>query len=184
MDGDADYVVDADDSCRETSAGAPVDRRDCALDSDGDGVPDYRDDCPDSARGARVDDRGCYVELEKEVTIDMNIEFDSDSAEIKSAHASEVNRTIEFLVQYPTADAVIEGHTDNSGSVSYNQALSERRAKAVYEYMINSAGISADRLSSEGFGEDRPKANNDTAEGKQQNRRVSAVVKGTHTVRQ
>jgi OOP family OmpA-OmpF porin len=153
LDGDGDGVVDGDDSRPETPAGAPVDRRGCALDSDGDGVPDYRDDCPDSAR---VDERGCYIELEEEVTIDMNIEFDSDIAEIKASHASEINRPVEFLVQYPAADAVIEGHTDSSGSSSYNQTLSEKLAKAVYEYMINSAGISADRLSSIGFGEDRP----------------------------
>lgn len=184
LDGDKDGVVDAEDRCPQTPTGVKVDRRGCALDTDGDGVPDYRDDCPGSSKGARVDERGCYIELEEEVTIDMNIEFDVNSSEIKPEHTSELNRTVQFLIQYPTANAVIEGHTDSSGSAAYNQGLSERRAKAVYEYMINTAGIDAKRLSWAGFGEGRPIASNDTREGKQKNRRVSAVVKGTHKVRQ
>ena len=184
LDGDGDGVVDGDDRCPNTPAGAAVDAQGCALDSDGDGVPDYRDDCPDTSKGARVDERGCYIELEEEVTIDMNIEFDVDSSEIKPEHAGELNKTVQFLIEYPTADAVIEGHTDSDGSASYNQKLSERRARAVYDYLIEEAGIDADRLTWAGFGEGRPKASNDTAAGKQANRRVSAVVKGTHTVRQ
>ena len=184
LDGDGDGVVDGDDRCPNTPAGAKVDSRGCALDSDGDGVPDYRDECPDTSAGARVDEKGCYIELEEEVTIDMNIEFDTNSAEIKASHSGELNRVVKFLTEYATANAVIEGHTDSSGSASYNQKLSERRAKAVYEYMINSAGIAEKRLSWAGFGEGRPIASNDTKEGMQKNRRVSAVVKGTHTVRQ
>ena len=184
LDGDGDGVVDGDDQCPETPAGVAVDERGCALDSDGDGVPDYRDDCPDTSAGAKVDERGCYIELEEEVTIDMNIEFDVDSAEIKPTHSSELNRVVRFLTEYATAEAVIEGHTDSSGSASYNQNLSERRAKAVYEYMINSAGIAGSRLSWAGFGESRPIADNETTAGKQKNRRVSAVVRGTQTVRQ
>lgn len=186
LDGDGDGVVDAEDRCPETPAAAigQVNERGCALDSDGDGVPDYLDQCPDSAAGARVDEKGCYIELEEEVTIDMNIEFDVNSAEIKPEHSSELNRTVQFLIEYPTANAVIEGHTDSDGSAAYNQGLSERRAEAVYNYMIQNAGISADRLSWAGFGEGRPIAPNDTRENKQKNRRVSAVVKGTHTVRQ
>lgn len=183
LDGDGDGVYDADDACPETPAGAAVDKQGCALDSDRDGVPDYRDDCPDSAAGALVDGRGCYVELEETVTIDMNIEFDVDKAEVLPRHRAEIDRAVDFLRKYPTAKAVIEGHTDSSGSESYNQTLSERRAEAVYEYLVGTAGISADRLSWIGYGEDRPVADNGSAEGKQRNRRVSAVVTGTQTVR-
>lgn len=184
LDGDGDGVVDGDDRCPNTPAGAKVDSRGCALDGDGDGVPDYRDDCPDTSKGAKVDERGCYIELEEEVTIDMNLEFDVDKAEIKPEHHQELFRVVKFLTEYATAEAVIEGHTDSTGSAAYNQKLSERRAKAVYDYLIQSARISADRLSWAGFGEGQPKASNDTREGRQQNRRVSAVVRGTQTVRQ
>ena len=184
LDSDGDGVVDGDDQCPDPPAGVSVDATGCPPDADGDGVPDYLDECPDTEAGARVNDTGCYIELEEEVTIDMNIEFETDKAEIRPDHISEINRAVNFLRQYPTTNAVIEGHTDSDGSASYNQGLSERRAKAVYEYLISEAGIRADRLSWAGFGESQPIASNDTADGKQRNRRVTAVVTGTHMVRQ
>lgn len=184
LDSDGDGVVDADDRCPDTPAGVAVDERGCPLDSDGDGVPDYLDECPDSEAGARVDEKGCYVELEETVTIDLNLEFDTNSATLRDDHYAEIQRVVEFLREYPTAGAVIEGHTDSDGSEGYNQALSERRAESVRVYLVEQAGVSADRLSSVGFGETRPKAGNDSPAGKQANRRVSAVVSGTQTVRQ
>ena len=113
----------------------------------------------------------------------MNIEFDTNKAEILPKHHAEINRVVTFLRQYPTANAVIEGHTDSSGSRAYNQGLSERRAKAVYDYLISNARVDEGRLTHAGYGEDKPIADNGTAEGMQKNRRVSAVVAGTHTVR-
>ena len=183
-DADGDGVRDSADRCPETPAGVEVDSRGCALDSDGDGVPDYRDDCPDSDRGARVDDRGCYIELEETVTIDLNLEFDTNSSDLRPDHAAEIQRVIDFLREYPTANAVIEGHTDSDGAESYNQSLSERRARSVYDYLVDEGNVAANRLSHAGFGESRPIADNGTREGKQRNRRVSAVISGTHTVRQ
>ena len=184
LDGDNDGVVDAIDQCPETPAGVAVDSKGCALDTDGDGVPDYRDDCPGSEAGAKVDAKGCYVELEEEVTIDINIEFESNKADILAEHNPELNRVVEFLRQYPTANASIEGHTDSDGAEAYNQSLSERRALAVYSYLVNEAGVDADRLTSAGFGESQPLVPNDSAENKRHNRRVHAVVAGTQTVRQ
>ncbi len=184
LDSDGDGVVDGDDQCPDTPAGVAVDASGCPPDSDGDGVPDYLDECPDSEAGAKVDDKGCYIELEEEVTIDMNIEFETDKADIRPDHISELSRAVNFLRQYPTTNAVIEGHTDSDGSASYNQSLSERRAKAVYDYMIQEAGIRAGRLDWAGYGETQPIASNDTDDGKQRNRRVTAVVSGTHKVRQ
>ncbi|MBV1905874.1 MAG: OmpA family protein [Pseudomonadales bacterium] len=182
-DGDKDGVPDGADACSDTPVGVAVDKRGCALDSDGDGVPDYRDDCPGSEAGAKVDDKGCYIELESTVTIDLHLEFDTNSAEIRSADEPEIQRVVVFLRQYPTANAVIEGHTDSSGSGAYNQALSERRAESVRIY-LQQTGIAGHRLSAVGYGEDKPIASNDTLVGKQKNRRVSAVISGTHTVRQ
>jgi OmpA-OmpF porin, OOP family len=184
LDADNDGVVDGADQCPDTPAGVSVDGNGCPLDTDGDGVPDFRDDCPDSEAGAKVNDRGCYIELEEEVTIDMSIEFETNKAELRPDHTSELARAVRFLRQYPNTKAVIEGHTDTDGAASYNQNLSEQRAKAVYDYLVNEAGVDADRLTWAGFGETRPIASNDTAAGKQTNRRVSAVVSGTHKVRQ
>ena len=184
LDGDGDGVVDGEDDCPNTPAGVEVNSRGCALDSDGDGVPDYRDECPDTERGARVDEKGCYVELEEEVTIDMNIEFGVDQAQIRPDHYEELNRAVKFLREYPKTNAVIEGHTDSDGAESYNQGLSERRARAVYNWLITEAKIASDRLTWAGYGETQPIDTNETAAGKQRNRRVTAVVSGTHTVRQ
>ena len=184
IDSDGDGVADSKDQCPDTPRGASVNANGCALDSDGDGVPDYKDECPDSAAGAKVDERGCYIELEETVTIDLNLEFDTNSADLRADHSAEIQRAVDFLRQYPTANAVIEGHTDSSGAADYNQALSERRAASVRSYLVESAGVGAERLTSVGYGEARPKDSNDTREGMQRNRRVSVVVSGTQTVRQ
>lgn len=184
LDTDGDSVIDAEDQCPDTPAGAAVDARGCPLDSDGDGVPDFRDDCPDSEAGAKVDERGCYRVLEEQVTIDMNIEFATNEATISPDHVPELSRVVKILREYPNADAVIEGHTDSDGAASYNQSLSERRAKAVYDYLISDAKVNASRLRWAGFGESRPVASNDTSAGKQRNRRVTAIVTGSQTVRQ
>ena len=184
LDTDGDGVVDAEDQCPNTPEGVAVDERGCPLDSDGDGVADYLDECPDSEAGARVDEKGCYIELEETVTIDLNLEFDPDSSDLRAEHYAEIQRVVGFLREYPTANAVVEGHTDSDGSEAYNQALSERRAASVRVYLVEQAGVNADRLRSVGYGETRPVAANDSPEGKQSNRRVSAVVSGTQTVRQ
>lgn len=183
-DADNDGVLDSQDGCPDTPRGVAVDDRGCPFDSDGDGVADHQDQCPDSAAGAKVDGRGCYVELIETVTIDLNLEFATNSAELRPEHRAEIQRAVDFLKQYPTATAVIEGHTDSDGAADYNQQLSERRATAVLNNLVSGHNIAADRLRAVGYGEADPIASNDSAEGKQQNRRVSVVVSGTRSVRQ
>jgi len=70
----------------------------------------------------------------------------------------------------------VVGYTDSTGPAKYNQGLSERRAKSVYDYFV-SKGIAADRLTTKGYGEERPVASNATREGRAKNRRVELVVK-------
>lgn len=81
-----------------------------------------------------------------------------------------------MLADHPDLRIAIEGHTDSDGDDVHNQELSEQRAAAVRDYLIESYGIDASRLESAGFGETNPTASNDTPEGKQQNRRVELVV--------
>lgn len=183
FDGDGDGVVDGSDACPGTPSGAAVDGRGCALDGDVDGVPDYLDACPDTELGARVDARGCYVVLEKTVTIQLKVEFASDSATLGPAYAEQLREVISFLREYPRSFAIIEGHTDDTGAASYNQQLSERRALAVLEALV-AGGVDPDRLSAVGYGEARPVASNETPAGRQQNRRVDAVISGSRPVRQ
>ena len=175
LDSDGDGVVDGVDACPNTPAGVAVDSRGCPLDSDGDGVTDDKDECPNTPRGTRVDDRGCPEVVEEPVTFNLTVEFAFDSAEINEIGVQELFRAIRFLREHPSTDAVVEGHTDSRGDEAYNQGLSERRAGAVRQAIVNS-GIDASRLTVRGFGESRPAATNDTEDGRQQNRRVTIVV--------
>jgi OmpA-OmpF porin, OOP family len=176
-DSDGDGVVDSRDACPGTPAGVAVDARGCPLDSDGDGVPDYLDRCPDTPRGVRVDAQGCEVQITEPVTFNVTVEFAFNSAEITSVSRTDLMTAVQFLREHPSTTAVVEGHTDSVGSDAYNQQLSQRRAEAVRAALVN-AGITANRLTSRGYGESRPIASNDTDAGRQQNRRVTVVVTG------
>ncbi|HZF25232.1 MAG TPA: OmpA family protein [Steroidobacteraceae bacterium] len=165
LDSDGDGVTDNVDRCPGTAAGVPVDASGCELDTDGDGVPDHRDKCPNTPKGDRVDADGCSL------TRKLEVFFDNNSSQLKPASYEDLNLAVEFLKRVPAATGIIEGHTDSSGSEAYNQHLSEARAKAVREYMV-SMGIDASRLEARGYGESQPVADNATAEGRAQNRRV------------
>lgn len=115
-----------------------------------------------------------YVETRPNVR--LNILFDFDKSNIKAKYKGEVEKAAAFLAQYPDAKAIIEGHTDSVGSDAYNQRLSERRANAVRQALISQYGISASRLTAQGFGESRPVATNSTDAGRQENRRVMVVI--------
>ncbi len=170
VDSDGDGVADYQDKCPNTPAGTTVDANGCALDSDGDGVPNYRDDCPGTPRGTAVDSNGCAVK----VAI-MYIHFAFDSAQImldKGDTGPSLAKAIQLLSERPGDRVRIVGHTDNVGSDSYNQTLSERRAAEVRQYLIDNGGINASRMESEGRGESQPSVSNQTEEGRAQNRRV------------
>jgi len=152
-------------------------------DTDGDGVLDEQDACPGTEKGAVVDEKGCYKEVTESVTIDLLLEFDYDKSNIRDEHKPEIQRVVDFMTKFPAAKAELVGHTDSRGSDAYNQTLSERRANAVRDYMMNSAGIGADRVTAEGRGESEPKLANDSEENMQRNRRVAATFNGSQTMR-
>lgn len=184
QDTDGDGVVNTADRCPNTPAGVAVDRTGCALDTDKDGVPDYLDECPDTEAGAKVDERGCYMLLEQAVSIRLDVAFASNSADLTAASRAEVEKLADFLIQYPVTSAVIEGHTDDMGSASYNQSLSERRAQAVVDMLVSDFDIDKSRLDAKGFGESKPIADNGSDEGRSKNRRVVTVIESTESVRQ
>lgn len=148
-------------------------------DADGDGVPDSRDKCPGTAAGAKVDADGCYIIIEKPVTIRLEVLFDFDKSVVKPEYYPEIKEVADFMKQYPMTDTVIEGHTDSIGTNAYNLSLSQRRAEAVRQVLIDQFKVDASRLTSVGYGEERPIADNRTAEGRHLNRRVVAVVSAT-----
>ncbi len=106
-----------------------------------------------------------------------NIFFDFDSYELLHESYAELNKISEFLKENPNIKIEIGGHTDNVGTQAYNKALSENRAKAVYSYFINQ-GISSQRLSYKGYYFSVPIANNETEEGRAQNRRTEFKIIG------
>jgi len=163
LDSDGDGVYDYMDQCPGTPAGVAVDGKGCPLDSDGDGVYNDTDQCPDTPQGAHVNQVGCWI-LE-------GVLFDSAKWRIKPEAYPELSQVIRVLRNNPTLNVEVQGHTDNRGSKTYNQKLSENRAKAVMNYLVDK-GISAGRLSAKGFGFNRPFASNDTPEGRAMNRRV------------
>jgi len=146
----------------------------CAdLDDDGDGVNNCDDRCPDSVAGQAIGPDGCPVPL----TIDLKgVNFDFDKDTLRPDAIAILDEAIAILQKYPQLRVEVAGHTDSIGTEQYNQGLSERRARAVYNYLTN-AGISADRLvGPNGYGESRPIDTNDTREGRARNRRTELNV--------
>lgn len=117
---------------------------------------------------AKVTDRGLVLTL-------GDVLFSTGRADLKPGATSNLNKLIAFLNDYPNRTAVIEGFTDSVGSEDANMGLSQRRADAVQAYLTGQ-GIGAIRLTSLGKGESDPVAGNDSASGRQQNRRVEIVI--------
>ncbi|MGN6513953.1 MAG: OmpA family protein [Lysobacteraceae bacterium] len=152
----------------------------CAdMDSDGDGVNDCNDKCPGSQAGQTIGPDGCPVP----VSIDLKgVNFDFDKSQLRPDAVEILNQAVEILKRYPDLKVEVAGHTDSVGTDAYNQKLSERRAKAVYDY-LTSNGVDASRLiGPTGYGESRPIAPNtnpdgsDNPEGRAQNRRTELNV--------
>lgn len=109
-------------------------------------------------------------------SIVLNIHFDHDQDVIKPAYKGEINEAAKFLKNYPNMTATIEGYTDSTGDDMYNMNLSKRRAEAVRQALIKDYAVTPARLQSKGYGESKPIADNNTAEGRLQNRRVIIKV--------
>lgn len=159
-------------------ASAPADR-------DGDGIADDVDTCPDEPETANgFDDAdGCpdeaprYVFSKEQPLVLHGIEFATASYRILPASYPILDDVVESIRRQPNLRLRVEGHTDSRGKYSFNLTLSQQRALAIVNYLV-AAGVDASRLEFEGFGPTRPIASNQTAEGRQQNRRVEFRVIG------
>lgn len=109
------------------------------------------------------------------VNLPNGVTFDTDSSAIKPTFRDTLDKVAQSLNQYPDSLIDVYGHTDSTGSDAYNQALSERRARAVADY-LTSRGVSYSRIRSQGFGETQPVASNDTEAGRSANRRVEIKI--------
>ncbi|MGB3777668.1 MAG: OmpA family protein [Tunicatimonas sp.] len=108
-------------------------------------------------------------------TVLSNIFFDTDKYVIKPESEPELQKVVTFLRENPTVRVTINGHTDNVGTAEHNETLSTNRAKAVYDYLAEQ-GVATERLAYQGYGSQRPITENDTAAGRQKNRRIAFEV--------
>jgi len=175
-DSDRDGVMDSRDQCLNTPLGAAVNSEGCPVDSDLDGVFDYQDKCFNTPHGVKVNAEGCVLARTDDISFDLSLRFIHNGDEIESHDAVEVKKLVSYLKRYSEASIVVEGHTDSTGSAAYNKSLSERRAAVMVDLLIRQYGINETRLSSVGYGEQRPIADNNTATGRAANRRVVAKV--------
>jgi OOP family OmpA-OmpF porin len=197
-DSDGDGVIDDRDQCPGTPAGVSVDANGCPPDSDGDGVPDHMDQCPGTVHGAVVNSVGCEMDGDNDGVVDrldqcpntragaqvdvkgceikeaiqlQGVNFETNSDRLLPGAEQILDDAAASLVRNPTIHVEVAGHTDSQGSADYNEGLSERRAITVRDYLIGH-GVSADRMTVKGYGEAEPIADNSTAAGRAQNRRV------------
>lgn len=109
------------------------------------------------------------------ITFDSGILFDTNSDRLGSTAQQNIADLSKTLNKYKDTNVVVEGHTDARGTAAYNQSLSERRASSVYRQLTQN-GVTASRVTAQGFGEEMPVASNSTASGMQQNRRVEVAI--------
>ncbi|PLY15819.1 MAG: cell envelope biogenesis protein OmpA, partial [Sulfurimonas sp.] len=170
-DDDNDGVLNSRDRCPNTIAGAKVDSAGCEIDGDDDkdGVLNSKDKCPNTPAGNVVDSDGCTQK------VNLHINFETASYTVDEASKQNVKKFADFLKARTNFNAKIIGHTDNVGSEASNQTLSENRANAVKELIVQH-GIEANRIKTVGMCESAPAALNDTDEGRAQNRRIEAEL--------
>ncbi len=188
-DNDLDGILDANDkdatgkSCAndpedpdgyEDTDGCPE------PDNDKDTVVDLEDQCPNEPGVVGGDKPGCpkkpslVIVTEKEIKITQQIHFEFDKDKIRPESFPILDAVVEVLQQNPKIRIEIQGHTDNKGSAVYNKSLSDRRAASVRKYLV-AKGIDASRLTSKGYGMERPIVPNTTDQNRALNRRVQFV---------
>lgn len=133
------------------------------LDSDGDGVTDDKDKCPGTPKGAKVDEWGCWIL--------PDIQFEFDKHEILPKYRPILDEVAEVMKLNPGLRMILGGHTCNMGTEKYNVRLSENRAEAVKRYLVG-RGADPMNILSKWYYYSRPKASNDTEEGRARNRRT------------
>ncbi len=179
-DNDADGILDGVDACPNV-AGIAQERGCPAKDGDSDGVVDHEDNCPSEA-GVK-ENQGCPAAKKQLVVITAEklqilerVYFDNGKASIAKKSNALLDNLAQVLVAHGEIPLVqIEGHTDNVGNAAKNKALSQSRAEAVRDFLVKK-GVDAQRLRAVGFGDERPAQPNDTAQGRDANRRVEFTL--------
>jgi len=174
------------DAQKAENARLRADMDNLLTDTDGDGVADKLDKCPDTPKGVVVDGSGCplnvpapkviVTEADRKVVNEAirNLEFDLGKSTLRPKSYATLNKVAALLVE-KNFSLKLAGHTDNTGSMKLNLALSKDRAESVKAYLV-SQGANASRIEATGYGPNQPIASNKTATGRQQNRRVEFIL--------
>jgi outer membrane protein OmpA-like peptidoglycan-associated protein len=183
LDNDLDTILDATDQCPtdpedpdgyEDEDGCPD------LDNDQDTVPDLKDQCPNEIGSSTKEPLGCptkpalVVVTDCEVKITQQIHFAYNKDTIRPESFPVLDAVVEVLEKNPSIKLEVQGHTDNRGSAQYNKQLSDRRAASVVRYLV-SHGVNTSRLTSKGYGFDRPLVPNSSDQNRALNRRVQFI---------
>lgn len=174
-DSDNDGVPNELDECQGTTAGAKVIANGCEIDSDSDGVVDSKDMCPNSNPEFDTDEKGCYAKIEKDISFRLNVNFASGSSRLTAESNDSIQELADILKANPEVKASVVGYTDSTGSAAGNKRVSQKRADSVKAKLIEN-GVEASRITAKGMGEANPIADNNTAEGRAENRRVIAEI--------
>ncbi len=175
-DNDGDGINDDNDKCPDVKGvaryqGCPV------PDTDKDGINDEEDKCPTVA--GEADNEGCpkieEAVIKKVNFTAKNIQFDAGSNKLVSASHKSLDELAKLLINDKSLMLKIDGHSDNTGSEERNKQLSSARATAVKDYLVKK-GVEGSRITAEGFGAEKPIADNKTAEGRAKNRRTELTV--------
>ena len=159
-DTDGDGIEDAKDACPDV---AGLRRYRGCPDTDGDGIADPKDKCPDVAGPS--ENEGCPNPTKEAIEalneLGATVQFELNKADLRSEAIELLISVYEIMSKYGNTNFSIEGHTDTSGPKAFNQKLSEDRASKVKDHLVEK-GVDGSRLSTKGFGEDKPKASNAT----------------------
>lgn len=155
----------------------PIPKQYLPVDSDKDGIVDDIDECYKTPAGVTVDAIGCPVDNNAIKEINLNINFEFDSAVVQPEFFSNIESVAQFMGEFPLTRVTIEGHADSDGSDVYNKTLSQQRAQAVARVLVKRFQVDPIRVSAVGYGEERPLVANDSEANKRKNRRVVAVIR-------
>jgi len=186
-DSDGDGVMDNRDSCMSTLKGVAVDSNGCELvkvssddsnsmviakDSDNDGVVDSLDECKSTEKGENVDLKGC--KLEKSYVL-KGVSFLTSSDQLTDESKKILDDVAVVLNKNKELEIELAGYTDNRGNPQFNDRLSKLRAISVKDYLV-SKGVAAEQMLAKGYGDENPVDNNETIEGRSNNRRVELHI--------
>jgi outer membrane protein OmpA-like peptidoglycan-associated protein len=173
VDFDKDGIGDLNDQCIETLAGATTNSKGCEIDSDHDGITDSRDLCNNTAKNTMVNIVGCKKD---EPLMLKKVNFAIASDVLLPESLQQLETIVTTLKHHPKINIEITGHTDNKGKKALNLVLSHKRATMVKNYFIRK-GLNKEHITAVGYGESQPISNNQTEQGRNENRRVELIIR-------